>query len=148
MKNLITRLAFALIIAFSVAPLMTGCSSSNVVAVNRAVQPSNPVYTGPVKVNGADVMADYEDRKQQLPGLYAAGPDKISQTFIVFDKGLKFHILDDYSLLSDINSVNATSLGPEEIKAAEKGKKVIIPYELYYSDGTKKLEPKQIKVSF
>lgn len=148
MKNLITKCALAMLMAFTVAPLITGCTSSNVVAVNRTIQPSNPIYTGPITVNGADVMADYEDAKQQLQGLYAAGIEKISKTYIVFDKGLKFHILDDYSQLSDVNTVNATSLGPEEIKAAEKGKKVILPYDLYYPDGKKKLNPKEIKVSF
>lgn len=148
MKNLITKIGLALMLAFATAPLMTGCTSSNVVAVNRAIQPANPIFTGPITINGASIMADFEDRKQQLPGLYQAGSDKITQTYVVFDKGLKFHVLDDYAQLTGSDVINATSLGPEEIKAANAGKKVILPYQLYYPDGQPKLVPKQVKVSF
>lgn len=148
MKNLITKLVLGLFLAMTIAPVMTGCKSSNLVSVTKTVQPSNPVYSGPVTVNDVDIQADFEDALQQLPGLYQAGPEKISKTYIVFDKGLKFHILDDYSLLGDTNTVNATSLGPEEISAAEKGKKVIIPYDLYFPDGEPKLKLKEVKISF
>lgn len=148
MKNLLTRISLLLLLALFIAPVITGCESSKLVSVVKTANPSNTVYTGPIEINGATVMADFEDSAQQLPGLYAQGEEKISQTFIVFEKGLKFSILNDYSLLSDLNSVNATSLGAEEIKQSKSGKKVILPYQLYYSDGKPKLTSKTIQLSF
>lgn len=148
MKNRITKLLIIALLAFAISPLLTSCKSSSLVSVTRTVNPLNIVYSGPVKINGADVIADFEDRSQQMDELYGAGPDKISQTYIVFDKGLKFHILDDYSLLSDEKSVNATTLGAEEIKQASQGKSIILPYDLYFPDGKKKLNPKNIRLSY
>lgn len=148
MKNLLTRISLLVLLALFIAPVITGCESSKLVSVVKTANPSNTVYTGPIEINGATVMADFEDSAQQLPGLYAQGEEKISQTYIVFEKGLKFSILNDYSLLSDLNSVNATSLGAEEIKQSKSGKKVILPYQLYYSDGKPKLNSKTIQLSF
>lgn len=148
MKNLLTKLSLVLLLGLFAAPVLTGCESSKLVSVVKTANPSNMVYTGPIEINGATVMADFEDSAQQLPGLYSQGEDKISQTFIVFEKGLKFSILDDYSLLTDLNTVNATTLGDEEIKQSKSGKNVILPYKLYYKDGKPKLNSKTIQLSF
>lgn len=144
MKNLFS---LSLIGILAAALTLSACSSGVVIPINKAAQLNSTVYEAPVEINGVTVMAAITDKLQQYPGLYSHGADKVSKTFLVYDKGLNFHIIDDYSLLSSQEVIKATSLGPEQLKAAEKGKKVVIEYDLYFQDGEKKIKTKQVSIS-
>jgi hypothetical protein len=145
MKNLITKISLALLIALAVSPLLTGCKSSNLVSVTKTVQPAYPLLTAPLEVNGASVMIDIEDPGQRSAAAYEAGAEAISVIYFEYVKGVKFKLLEDYSSIP--NSKVATSLGPEEIQQNQKGEKVIIKYPLYYSDGRKTLKFKPLFTS-
>lgn len=142
MKNL-----FFLLAILATAIIIPACSSGVVVPVNKAAQLNQSIFEAPVEINGATAMASVADRIQQYDGLYSHGADKVSKTYLVYEKGLNFHIIDDYSLLSSQEVIKATSLGPEEIRQAQKGKKVIIEYDLYFEDGSRKINLKKVLIS-